>query len=72
MSTYRELDTIPIPEDVPEAGITAGMPSTVVEVLPDGRLLVDVVDEEGYTLDMLYIAPDPVPTVDDRWRVGES
>lgn len=71
--TYKELDVIAIPEDVPEVGIKAGTLGAVVDVMPDGTLVVDVVDKEtGRTIDMLYVAPEPEPRVVGRWHLGEQ
>lgn len=69
---YKLLDVIAIPEDIPEIGLRAGAEGAVVDILPDGTLVVDVVDEDGYTLDMIDIAVDPKPRVVGRWRVGEG
>ncbi len=66
------LDIIAIPDDIPEVGIRAGAEGAVVDVMPDGTLVVDVVNEAGYTIDMIYIAPEPEPRVVGRWHVGED
>lgn len=67
----KELDVIAVPEDVPEAGIRAGDEGAVVDVAPDGTLMVDVVDASGRTLDMLFIEWGPPAKVVGRWHVGE-
>ncbi len=69
---YKEFDIIAIPEDVPEVGIRAGTEGAVVEVMPDGTLVVDVVNEAGHTIDMIYVTPEPEPRVVGRWHVGEG
>lgn len=71
LKTYKELDVIAVPEDVPEAGIRAGDKGAVVDVAPDGTLTVDVVDPAtGRTLDMLFVEPGPPLRIAGRWRVG--
>lgn len=72
MKDYKELDIVAIPEDIPEIGIKAGVEGAVVDIMPDGTLVVDVVDENGYTVDMIYVAPEPEPRVVGRWHVGED
>ena len=71
-TSYKELDVIPLPEDVPELGLSAGYPVTVVDIYPDGTLVVDASDEEGRTLDLLDIEPDPAPRISGRWHLGSS
>lgn len=63
-SFYKELEVVAIPE--------AGMRGAVVEALPEGKLLVDVVNKEGYTLDMLYLDTEPELRVVGRWHAGED
>lgn len=71
--TYRELEVVPIPDDVPELGIEAGAMGTVVDVLSEGRLVtVDVVDYNGRTLDLIDIYLEPEPHVIGRWHLGEG
>lgn len=71
MSPHKELEIVVVPEDVPEAGIRVGDRATIVDVLPDGTLTVDVVDPKtGRTLDMLDLDPGPPLKVVGRWRVG--
>jgi len=66
------LDVITIPEDIPEIDLKAGTKGAVVDIFPDGTLVVDVVDEDGYTLDLIDIVIDPEPRVVGRWHVGED
>ena len=42
--TYKDLDVVAIPEDVPKLGVEAGDPGTVVLVYgdPEGRTLLHV------------------------------
>ena len=48
---YRELETVAIPEDVPELGIVAGTLGTVATVYDAGRMLdVEVSREDGTTV----------------------
>lgn len=71
--TYAELEVVPIPDDIPELGIKAGTLGTVVDVLADGRLVtIDVLDDEGYTIDMIDVWLEPEPRVIGRWHVGED
>ena len=53
-TTYRELDVVPIPQDIPELGIEAGRRGTVDTVYTDGRgsrgLYVEVSREDGTTV----------------------
>ena len=70
---YKELDSVEIPDDVPEAGIRAGDLGAVVDIAPDGTLTVDVVEPgTGRTLDMLFVEPGPPLRVVGRWRAGEA
>ncbi|MDP9479239.1 MAG: DUF4926 domain-containing protein [Actinomycetota bacterium] len=70
--TYRELDVIAIPEDVPDAGIKAGDLGTIVDVLPGGHLTVEVIDEEGRTLDLLNLHYGPPLKIVGRWHLNEG
>lgn len=46
--TYKELETVEIPEDVPELGVKAGTPGTIATVYDGGRMLdVEVGREDG-------------------------
>lgn len=70
-STYRELDLVPIPEDIPDLGIEAGMRGTVDTVFTDETgsqgLYVEVSHKDGTTVGFvqLEISGDPK----DTWRV---
>lgn len=49
-TTYRALDLVPIPEDIPELGVEAGNLGTVDFVYDDGRgLHVEIGREDGTT-----------------------
>jgi Domain of unknown function (DUF4926) len=50
-ATYRELEMIAIPEDIPELGIEAGTMGTIATVYEDGQMLdVEVSREDGATI----------------------
>ncbi len=71
--TYRELDVIAVPEDVPEAGIKAGDQVGTIVDMTGGILEVDVVEPEtGRTLDVLYLDPGPPLKIVGRWRLNEG
>lgn len=65
--TFRELDVIAIPEDVPDVGIKAGDPGTIVDVFPGGHLTVEVIDGQGRTLALLDLQYGPPLEVVGRW-----
>src|SRR5215210_7494640 len=69
---YRELDTIEVPEEVPEVGIKSGAVGSIVDIAPSGILAVEVVDESGVTVEILDLDPDPTPHVIGRWHVGQG
>ncbi len=69
---YRELDTIEVPEGVPEAGIKPGAVGTVVDIAPSGILAVEVVGEGGATVEIIDVDPEPTPHVIGRWHVGSG
>lgn len=69
---YSELDTIVIPEDVPEVGIKSGAVGTVVDVADSGILAVEVSEESGATVEILDVDPEPTPHVIGRWYVGQD
>ncbi|MEJ7840391.1 MAG: DUF4926 domain-containing protein [Rubrobacter sp.] len=49
-TTYRELEMVAIPEDIPELGIEAGTMGTIATVYDDGRMLdVEVSRKDGAT-----------------------
>ncbi len=53
-TTYEELETVAIPEDVPALGIEAGALGTVVTVYSGGRMLdVEVSRKDGTTVGFL-------------------
>lgn len=46
--TYRELDVVPVPEDIPEIGVRAGDEGTVDTVYDGGRMVsVEMSSEDG-------------------------
>ena len=50
-TTYKEPETIAIPEDVPEFGVEAGRMGTIATVYDGGRMLdVEVRCEDGTTV----------------------
>lgn len=60
-TTYRELEIVTIPEDVPELGIEAGAMGTIATIYDDGRMLdAEVSREDGSTVGFvdLKIAED--------------
>jgi hypothetical protein len=69
---YEELEVIKLPSDVPEIGVKAGHPATIVDVLSDGVLTVDVSDGEGRTLDLLDVETSPQLKVIGRWNLSSS
>lgn len=49
--TYKELEMVAVPEDIPELGIEAGTMGTIVTVYDGGRMLdVEVSREDGTTV----------------------
>jgi hypothetical protein len=47
-TTYEELETVAIPEDIPELDVEAGTTGTIVTVYEGGRmLLVEIGREDG-------------------------
>lgn len=63
---YRELEIIELPEDMPEIGVKAGHPATVVD-RHEEIITVDVSDESGRTLDLLDVKTEPELKVIGRW-----
>jgi hypothetical protein len=64
---YRELDTITIPEGVPEIGIEPGATGAIVDLLSDGSFTVEVVSTTGETLGLIDMVADPEPRVVGTW-----
>jgi hypothetical protein len=53
-TTYGELETVAIPEDVPELGVEAGTTGTIVTVYEVGRmLLVKIGREDGTSVGLV-------------------
>lgn len=69
-TTYKELDLVSIPEDIPELGIGAGTRGTVDTVYADRRgsqgLYVEVSREDGSTVGFVQLEAGPEG---DDWRV---
>ena len=62
-TTYQELDTVPIPEDIPELGIDAGYLGTVDHTYPVGGeaergLYVEVSRPDGTTIGFTRLEAD--------------
>ena len=71
-TTYRELDLISIPEDIPELGIETGMRGTVDTVDDDGRggqgLYVEISREDGTTAGFVQLEANDT-SGDGGWQV---
>jgi hypothetical protein len=71
-TTYKELDLVSIPEDIPELGIEAGTQGTVDTIYADGRggqgLYVEVSRENGTTVGFVQLETSGA-SGDDDWRV---
>ena len=53
-TTYEELGTVAVPEDVPELGVEAGTTGTIVTVYEGGRmLLVEIGREDGTSVGLV-------------------
>jgi len=60
-TTYEELETVAIPEDVPELGVEAGTTGTIVNVYEGGRmLLVEIGREDGTSVGLVDLEVGPV------------
>lgn len=65
-SHYRELDVVPIPEDVPALGAEAGTLATVSAVYAGGRMLsLEIGREDGSSVGFVDIEVE----ADDALRV---
>lgn len=65
-TTYRALDPVPIPENIPELGVEAGDLGTVDFVYDDGRgLHVEIGREDGTTVGFVQLEFDG----EHSWRV---
>jgi hypothetical protein len=60
MTKIEELDRIALLRDLPDANLRAGDPGTVVHVYRDGKIEVEFVDREGYTVGLITLAPEEV------------
>jgi len=67
---YRELDLVPIPEDIPELGVEAGRRGTVDHIYTGGQgnrgLYVELSREDGTTAGFVQLEAGPD---NDDWRV---
>ena len=69
-TTYRELDLIPIPENIPELGVEAGEPGVIDFVYDDGRgMYVEVSREDGTTVGFVQLEADTEAEDARSWRV---
>lgn len=70
-STYKALDTVPIPEPIPELGVEAGDLGVVDFVYGDGRgLHVEIGREDGTTAGFVQLeAIEDAEDADSSWRV---
>jgi hypothetical protein len=70
--TYRELDVIAIPDDVPALGIEAGATGVVDRVYDEGRKVHVEAIRDGETVGFVTIAPDPEPHVVAHYDVADD
>ncbi len=71
-SLYKEFEMAPIPDDVPELGVEAGTMAVVVdETIPGRFVIMELVDAEGETVDVIDVELEPEPRVIGRWRINE-
>lgn len=69
-TTYRALDPVPIPEDIPELDIKAGDIGVVDFVYDDGRgLHVEIGREDGTTAGFVQLETHAVSDGAYSWRV---
>jgi hypothetical protein len=69
-TTYRALDLVPIPEDIPELGVKAGDLGVVDFVYDDGRgLHVEIGREDGTTAGFVQLEAGPAADGENAWRV---
>ncbi len=69
-TTYRALDVVPIPEDIPEFGVKAGELGVVDFVYDDGHgLHVEIGREDGTTAGFVQLEADPAADGENAWRV---
>ncbi len=53
-TTYKELETVAVPEDIPELGVEAGVTGTIADVYDGGRmLLVEIGREDGTSVGLV-------------------
>lgn len=69
-TVYRELDVVPVPEDISELGVVAGDPSVVDFVYAEGRgLHVEISREDGTTAGFAQLEADEKIEGTLSWRV---
>ena len=69
-TTYRALDLVPIPEDIPKLGVVAGDLGVVDFVYDGGRgLHVEIGREDGTTAGFVQLEVGPVADSEDTWHV---
>lgn len=72
--TYRELDVVPVPEDIPEIGVRAGDEGTVDTVYDGGRMVsVEMSSGEGRSfafVDLRLEGPAGEPVVAGYTPIG--
>ena len=68
--TYRELDVVPMPEDIPELDVTAGELGVVDFVYDEGRgLHVEISRDDGTTIGFAQLETDSATDGAYSWRV---
>jgi hypothetical protein len=66
--TYGYLETVPIPEPIPELGVEAGARGTVVDVYENGRQVsVEVSGQNGEAIGIVDLDLLPEPHVVGYW-----
>ena len=68
--TLKELDVVALKVGVPELDLKVGDAGTIVNIDPDGMLMLEFVAEDGYTIGLLDIDPSFVrePTREEFYR----
>jgi hypothetical protein len=68
--TIKELDVVALKVDIPELDLKAGDTATIVNMDPDGMLILEFVARDGYTIGLLDIDSSLVrePTPAERKR----
>jgi hypothetical protein len=60
MKKVKELDRVALVKDLPDDGLKAGDPGTVVHVGKNGWIIVEFVDIEGFTVGLADLKLDDV------------